>query len=160
MSGLDLDETESHMFERAMNGYGAVVSDGTDTERRTSLEDQFKGTLSNQFIVIDGREHMEQESIFRQIVSKALGLPEDKLEEQLISSVDVRQALGEAGRGIAFLEFDSMPADLQTNIARLSKGIAESREFDGRIAFTSESGDAVVRAEPDLSGRVRSWSID
>lgn len=87
-------------------------------------------------------------------------IAEDDLDKHILSGVDVRRALESGPASLLILEFDSMPSDVQTDVARLMKGVTETDEYDGAIGYACEQGDAVVRAEFDLSGRVRTWSID
>jgi len=72
---------------------------------------------------------------------------------------DAWRALVETETGLLVVEFDSLESDIQTGSARTLKGWAEHQDFEQKLGYTTEQPDAVVRAEPGLRMRIRSWDI-
>lgn len=143
------------MFEHTASGYGAVISGGSAKEREEALRNHIDGP----FAVVDCRGITDSEEFVREAIRSAID--DDAAEKvHLPSAMDLSRGLAEAEVNLLILEFDSMDYDVQKPVAQMMKGVAERREWDGTIGYACEEGDAVVRAEGDLSMRVKSWSLD
>jgi len=158
MASLDLDDMEEGMFEHAASGYGAVVHGGTADDRVSALREQLGGENP---ITVDGREIDEERDFVLDLLVGA-GVSRDDAEDiHNPGSIEVRRALNQTGdRNVLIFEFDSMDADTQKGIAQMMKGVIETSDWEGAIGYTAEAGDAVVTANFDLSGRVKSWSLE
>jgi hypothetical protein len=74
--------------------------------------------------------------------------------------IDLKRALEETEQTLAVLEFDALTDEVQTGIARQLKGIAKSlSSSDISLLYAEGESGTVVRAEPDLRGRVRTYTI-
>lgn len=156
MPGLDFDEPEERMFQHAASQYGVVVCGGSAEDREAALRAQLEGP----FAVVDGREIDSVDGFVEAVILAAADVSVEDLEDRALSRVDVERALSQSEVGLLVLEFDSMGSEGQSGVAQLVKGVAESSLFEGVIGFSAEECDAVVRAEFDLSGRIRSWTVE
>lgn len=127
---LDLDETDERRFRHSCEGYGAEVTDGTAEQRKEALLER----IDEPVVEIDGRE--------------------------IGSTEEFSEAMPNAEANITILEFDSMDSEIQTSVAQRMKGVAEAMNSDRMIGYTAEEGGAVVRAEFDLSARIRTWGLE
>lgn len=154
MGDLTLDETEQHMFRHSASGYGVEVTGGTPSDRERALREY----LDEPFVTVDGRTCTSYNDVLTRLVARAR--EESVTDDERISAITVTRALVEADTNVLFLEFDALPTETQTDVAQMTKGLAERREFEGQIGFSSRNGGRVVRAEPDLSMRVRTWDVN
>lgn len=156
---LTLDEGDEHMFKHELTGYGTVLIGG-DAENR---ESEMLRHMDEPVAVVDGRDVDDERDFWVQVIRAALGdaVPDDYFENQrTINSRNGRRALMEADSGVLVVEFDEMDSDTQTDVARGFKGVAENMNFEQEIGFTASEGNPVVRAERDLSMRVRTWELE
>jgi len=156
---LELSESKQRHFDNFATGYGVEVYGGTPEDREAALRDQFGDPV----VVVDGRDVDSQEELVKSALLD-MGISKNELESRFsIGSIDLKRALIESQSHIILTEFDSMSSEVQTNVARMMKGIAEDWDLDGveiMLGYTCEEKGAVVRAERDLSIRVRSWGLE
>lgn len=153
MANLNLDDREEHRFRADVRGYGAVIHGGPPSEREQALRNQLDGDL----VVVDGQKVSDIEEFQAEVVYQATGATReevDKLHNPLLG-----KQLKEHSKGLLVLEFDSMGEELQKMVAQELKGIAEERGYNEPLGYTSEDASAIVRAEPDLSGRINSYGV-
>lgn len=156
MTHLDLDESEQHMFQHAADGYGAVVAGGTPDQREETLRDLLDGP----FTVVDCREIETSDEFHDEVVVKTGYRDRDELHKYMLSDIDLERGLSAAETTLLILEFDSIDdPDERKAIAQTMKAVAE-RGIPGGIGYACVEPDAVVKAEFDLSARVKSWVID
>ncbi|MFC6770303.1 hypothetical protein ACFQDD_01975 [Halorubrum pallidum] len=145
------------MFRRGAIGYGVEVYGGTHEQRRAVFEIQF----GDPTVYVDARECSDSTSLFR---TALLSIADDAERIEQLPSYSghyLRQELERAGSNFVIEEFDSLPSDARTSVARSMKAIAEGLGSDEvKLGFTTEEGGSVVHAEPDLRMRVRSWEVD
>lgn len=157
MTGLDLDEIEERHFLHGATGYGVEICGGTAEEREATL----KKLLEGPFTTVDCRDLETSDDVVETILADVLGInPAEIDDDRHLGTRDAERVLAEAGNSLLLLEFDSLSNDAQTDVARSMKGIAEGRQFDRELGYSVAEGGSVVRAEPDLRMRVRSWDID
>ena len=150
---MELSEKEQRMFEHAAHSYGAIVCGGTADDRVSSLGKQLCGEES---IVVDFRSVSSEEQLMRQLVTESSGEAEEN-----IGTLEARKSLEQVPeKTILLLEFDSAPSDVQQYTVQFMKGVIEVSDWDGLIGYTADDCEAVVRANFDLSGRVRSWNLE
>lgn len=156
--GLHLDETNERKFVHGATKYGVEVHGGTPDAREAVFREQFDEPL----VVVDGREADSEEDLMKSALIQ-LGAEKEELENRYsIGSTDIRRALTETENNFVITEFDAMDRDTQTNVAQMIKAIAEGmdmRDTNIMLGFSCAEGGAVVRAEHDLSIRIRSWEI-
>lgn len=155
MTSFGLDETEEHIFEHAALGYGVEVSGGEQQEREEAL----RANLDGSFVAVECTDISSKEEFLQAAIRNARDVPDDESVEH-VSVIQMEKALAQADCTFLVLEFDSPEHSVQTDIAQTMKGVSEGRRFDGAIGFSCEEGGSVVRAEPDLSMRVKSYTID
>lgn len=155
MSSLNLDDMEADMLEHTASEYGAVITGGSPSEREAALRHH----LEESFAVVDCLGITSSEEFVREAVRSAVS-DKDAEKIHLPSAIDLARGLAEGGVNLLILEFDSMEYDVQKPVAQTMKGVAESQGWNGSIGYSCEEGDAVVRAEGDLSMRVKTWSLD
>jgi len=149
------DKEKQHLKHRA-TGYGAEIYGGTAEERKTVLQAEFPDPT----ITIDARTISSQDEFIAEALSE-LGMDEEEIERLFIGPIDLRRALDEPESNVIILEFDDLEFETQKSIAQLMKGIAETIKSDTiMFGYTSSEKGSVVRAVPDLTGRVGSFGID
>lgn len=141
-------ESDEFRFESSINGYGAIICGGKQNERKNKLVNRFPDDT----IIISG-EDIHSKNDFISELSAELGI-------EVMTMARIRRHMNETDSSIIILEFDAMSDNIQTDIAQSMKGIAESIVYNGKIGYTGEKCDCVVRAEPDLSMRVQSFNIE
>lgn len=148
---LNLDELEEMRLNSCLEQFGAVITGGNPEARKEAVLRHMSGPVE----VIDCRTVSDADEFWRRITA----LHEESLDEH-VDKIDAENALTESGYNILMHEFDSMSGELQTTVARGFKGFTENPEISQEFAYTAEAGDAVVRAEPDLRSRVKSWELE
>lgn len=156
MPSLNLDETEEHVFRHVATGYGVEVYGGTPEERKAILEEVF----SDPTVVVDARDIASGEALVETAL-RQMGVEEEEIANIVnIGSIELYRTLSETDHNIIIWEFDTLEEGVQRGVAQMMKGVAEqlsSQEI--MIGYTAEEGGAVVHAEFDLSGRVRSYGL-
>lgn len=158
MSGkLNLDEGDERHFQHELTGYGTVVIGGDAESRKTEILKY----MDEPVIVADGNNITSDRDLWVHIITSAYDdVSESDLESKRSLYINARRSLVDTDSGILIHEFDAMDSDVQTDIAQSFKGIAENMNFDQEIGFTATEGNPVVRAEFDLSMRVRTWELE
>lgn len=150
----DLTEQEEVEFESGLYGYGSVIGGGTKEERVEKLQEyiNFDATVVN----CQGIESIEE--FYNELMESHSN--DSSVKKENPDPIDVTRVINQSQNPIAILEFDSVSEELQKIIAQSMKGIIEnSGNWDDKIAYTAENPDAVVEAQLDLAGRVRSIEL-
>jgi len=125
-------------------------------ERRESIKKFIPDSKNT--ILIDGRNISSEDNFYNSIVSSS-GIIEDNREEKSYTPTESRRVLAQSNSNLIIIEFDSMNKNVQRTVAQTIKMFAETKDWKGYIGYTCQEGDAVVRANPDLSMRVKSWEL-
>lgn len=152
---LDLDEPGRRLFQQAARGYGVELYGGTPEQRHQVLAAIFDEPTW----WVDGRTIDTAPDFYTRVV-EASGVSIDETVDTAHSQqFAVESRLEDTGANLIIEAFDAMPGDVQTDVAQSLKGIAEALTSNTHFGFTSQDGGAVVRAEPDLRMRVRSYEL-
>lgn len=156
MAELDIGDEREFFTHAIYNQYGAVVTGGSAADR----EEVIRAEMRDETTYIDGREITDFNDFIGAIVQETGYMTSEEFERTPSpGSIEVRRSLQAAGTNLVVLEFDAMTDDAQKNAAQLLKGVVEHGDWDEGIAFTAENGGAVVQANRDLSGRVKSYEL-
>ena len=171
---LNLDEGGKHKFKHELTGYGTVLIGGDADSRKSEMLRH----MDEPVIVVDGADVDEARDVWVSILLGAYpdDLSADELKDARVSSRKAKQALIDTDSGVLLHGFDEMDSEVQTDVAQHFKGIAEGvnglgvkprgirlaflMNFEQEIGFTAVEGNPVVRAERDLSMRVRTWELE
>ena len=155
---LNLDEGGKHKFKHELTGYGTVLIGGDADSRKSEMLRH----MDEPVIVVDGADVDEARDVWVSILLGAYpdDLSADELKDARVSSRKAKQALIDTDSGVLLHGFDEMDSEVQTDVAQHFKGIAEAMNFEQEIGFTAVEGNPVVRAERDLSMRVRTWELE
>jgi len=153
---LQLDESDQYDFEHAARGYGVEIYGGTPERRQKAVQYHYDTPVT----IIDCSDVTEPDEIVEKAL-RELGA-EEEINKMLLTMSDVAEQLVENDGNLVLAEFDSMEQDLQRVTAQKMKNLAERlpSRSDTMLGFTCEEGGAIVRAESDLSIRVRSIEIE
>lgn len=150
LSGMVELTSEDHSIRRAVSGYGLEVSGGSESQRKKALDER----LSNPIITVNVANIEDMES-FNNSLLKSLGYNDEEIKGIVgKGAFEVKEGLNQTGSSILVHNFDNAPSEVQKSIAQQIKGFAEQIDDQVQFGFTSDEGEAVVRANPDLSGRV------
>lgn len=157
MGHLNLDETDQRRFRHGARGYGAEVYGGEPKEREQVLDNQ----LGEPIVKVDARDIDTADEIAVEALVQLSSDREEIEKRRRVGSHEIVRELGKNGSNLAILEFDSLDYEEQKATARMMKAVAETLDDDDvLLGYACEEGGAVVRAEHDLSMRVRSWEIE
>lgn len=156
-SPLNLDCNEKHMFDYALSTYGVEIAGGTPDSRQAVVNNRANEPIA----IVDCRSIESTVSLIETALS-AVGVSDTNLAYiESTGYIDLEQALEETGQTLAVLEFGALSNEVQTDIARQLKGIAESLlSSDSGLIYTADEPGTVVHAEPDLRGRVQTYTIN
>jgi len=154
---LHLDESDERRFRHGATGYGVEIHRGNPEDRKSVFEEQFDDPT----VFVDGRDVENQEDLVGAALLE-MDADEEWIENQYsIGSIELKRALTETESNFVILEFDAMDREVQISVAQMMKGVAETIDLDDiMLGFACEEGGAVVRAERDLSMRIRSWELE
>ena len=140
------NDKEAERFRRELNNlaYAIEVYGGTSKTRGNAVAEE----LDVAPIHITPHE-VETEEDFLRLLSK-------DMDSHRVSYVDARRTLSD--EVVLFEDFHRLSDDDRTNIARQMKAIVESG-FEGGFVVTTETGERLVKDEPNLRGRVKSWRV-
>lgn len=151
MSSLTDDEKER--FVHAASRYGAIIMGGSPNTRSEFL----KNTLEGPFVSINCSQINSDDDFVRTILEQT---DYSISENEIIMFNDASRLLRERGYSILILEFEELSSELQTYVARCLKGLGERQDYSGMIGYACTERESVVRAEPDMSMRIRPWILD
>ena len=155
MWGLQLDETDEHHFRHGATGYGVELYGGTAQDRIADLRRHFDEPL----VTVDCREAETGEDVI-DMALREFGVDEDKISRLSMASFDLSKEINQTKQHFAILELDAIRFEEQRSVAQMMKALAEGLNHeDIMLGFTTSQGGQVIRAEPDLSARVRSWQV-
>ena len=155
-SPLDLDSSEQHRFDYALSTYGVEIAGGTPDSRQAVVHNRVDEPIAT----VDCRPVNSTADLIEAALS-AVGLSGSDLDYvEDTGHIDLQHALERTEQTLVILEFDALSDTVQTDLARRLKGIAESLSTnDIGLVYTAGEPGTVVQAEPDLRGRVRTYTI-
>jgi len=123
------------MFDYALSTYGVEIAGGTPDSRQAVIHNRADEPIAS----VDCRSIDSTASLIETALS-AVGVSDANLAYiESTGYIDLEQALGETGQTLAVLEFGTLSNEVQTDIARQMKGIAESLlSSDSGLIYTAD----------------------
>jgi hypothetical protein len=140
------DTPEEAVERYKNNAYALQFTNGTREEYETLFEEAYPEPRTS----IECTPEMDVDALIGAIADE-LGLD---IERDPSPRVTISSRFSEQGGSIMLYEYDQLDDDTARFVAQYMKGVAETAR-DLCIAYTVEDTDALYRANPDLSGRVR-----
>ena len=150
-----LKDGSKSRFVRASKNYGAIITGGTPKNREQFL----RSTLDGPFVTINCSKINSEEELIQNCLKQMNYFEGDGPGNEILMPVDLRKALQDNNYSILVLEFEELNEELQTFIAQFLKGLVEVGKYDKMIGYACGERESVVRAEPDMSMRIRPWLL-
>lgn len=148
-----LTEDEKERFVHYATRYGSIIMGGNSTERAEFL----KNTLEGPFVTIDCTQINSKDDFVRAILNQT---GYNVTENEIIGFGDASRSLQNNEYSILILEFEKLSDEIRTYVAQCLKGLGGSSRYTGMIGYACTQRESVVRAESDMSMRIRPWSLD